>query len=86
MSAPFSILPCLLICASCATVKPQVVVKPVEVRRAVPAALLTPCPKPDRRAWRTTRDIVATADANEASLKQCAARVEGVRQWNAARP
>jgi hypothetical protein len=60
-----------------------VVVKPEVVKVHVPDAFTVPCPKPDRRQWRTTRDIIASVDANEAALKQCAAQIDGIRQWNA---
>lgn len=73
---------CLLICAGCTTVA-DVVVSPTTVRAEVPAALIAPCAKPDRRPWRTTRDIVNTANANGAALETCGAQVEGVRAWNA---
>lgn len=59
-------------------------VAPKPVVRHVPAALKQPCPKPDRRPWRTTGDIVASAGANEAALNVCAAQVDGVRAWDAA--
>lgn len=57
-------------------------VAPQEVRPRVPAALIVPCPPPDRRQWRTTRDIIGSVDANEASLKACAAQIDGVRAWD----
>lgn len=59
------------------------VVAPKVVKPTVPAALLTPCPKADRRPWHTTRDIIGTAAANEAALNVCSAQVDGIRQWNA---
>lgn len=72
---------CLLPLAACTTAA-DVVVAPKMVRPEVPAALIASCPKPDRRPWRVTRDIVLTAAANEAALKQCSAQVDGVRAWN----
>lgn len=75
---------CLTIFAGCAGGKPAVVVAPMEVRPRVPAALIVPCPAPDRRQWRTTRDIIASVDSNEAALKTCAAQVDGVRTWDQA--
>lgn len=73
---------CLPICASCAAVKPAVVVRPELVKAQVPAALTVPCPAPDRRQWRTTRDIIATADADAAALRVCSAQVDGMRAWS----
>ncbi len=58
------------------------VVRPEMVKAQVPEALIVPCPPPDKRQWRTTRDILATADANEVALKTCSAQVEGVRAWS----
>ncbi len=52
------------------------------VKVQVPEALIVPCPPPDKRRWRTTRDIIATADANEVALKTCSAQVDGVRAWS----
>lgn len=77
---------CLTIFAGCAAGKPAVVVAPMEVRPRVPAALTVPCPPPDRRQWRTTRDIIASVDSNEAALKTCAAQVDGIRAWDQAQP
>lgn len=48
----------------------------------MPEAFLVPCPQPDRRQWRTTRDIIASVDANEAGLKACTAQVDGIRAWD----
>lgn len=56
--------------------------RPELVKVQVPAALMVPCPAPDKRQWRTTRDIVATADADAAALRTCSAQVEGVRAWS----
>lgn len=50
----------------------------------MPEALIVPCPPPDKRQWRTTRDIIATADADAAALRQCSAQVDGIRQWSEA--
>lgn len=58
------------------------VVRPELVKAQVPAALIVPCPAPDKRRWNTTRDIVATADADAAALRTCSAQVEGVRAWS----
>lgn len=52
----------------------------------MPEALVVPCPRPDARQWRTTRDIIASVDANEAALKTCSAQVDGVRAWDQAQP
>lgn len=82
MFASSLMLLCLLTCASCTTVAERVVVKPTVLKAKVPAALIAPCPKPDRRKWKTTRDIVNTANANGAALATCAAQVDGVRKWN----
>lgn len=82
MSALISTLLCLPICASCTTT--ETVVSPRTVKISPPAALTEPCPKPDRRPWHTTRDIVGTAAANEAALKQCSAQIDGIREWFAA--
>lgn len=55
---------------------------PKTVKLSVPPALIEPCPSPDRRKWSTVQDIVATANANEARLRACAAQVDGVRAWD----
>lgn len=83
MFGPISTLLFLPIFASCASVKPSVVVKSEVVKVHVPDAFTVQCPKPDRRQWRTTRDVIASVDANEAALRQCAAQIDGIRQWNA---
>jgi hypothetical protein len=75
-----STLLCLPICASCTTT--ETIVAPRAVKVLPPAALTVPCPKPDRRPWRATRDIVGTATANEAALKVCSAQVDGIRSWS----
>jgi len=82
MCAPISMLLCLPICASCAAVEPAVVVRPEMVKAQLPEALIVPCPPPDKRQWRTTRDIIATADAEAAALKTCSAQVDGIRAWS----
>ncbi len=58
------------------------VVRPEVVEAQVPGALIVPCPLPDKRQWRTTRDVIATADADAAALKTCSAQVDGVRAWS----
>lgn len=73
---------CLPILASCTTT--ETVVAPKAIVRHVPAALTQPCPPADRRPWKTTADIVASSNANEAALRACAAQVDGVRQWDEA--
>ena len=80
MSALISTLPFLPICASCTTT--ETVVAPQVVVARPPDALTAPCPKPDRRPWHTTRDVVGSATANEAALKQCSAQVDGIREWS----
>jgi hypothetical protein len=60
----------------------ETVVAPRTVKVLPPAALTVPCPAPDRRPWRTTRDVIGTASANEAALKTCSAQVDGIRTWS----
>jgi hypothetical protein len=49
----------------------------------VPSTFLAKCPEADRRKWKTVKDIVATANTNEARLKSCATQIDAIRQWNA---
>ncbi|MGN6770061.1 MAG: Rz1-like lysis system protein LysC [Rhizobiaceae bacterium] len=72
-----SISLCLISCAGCTTT--NTVVAPKTVKLSVPPTLIEPCQKPDRRKWPTVKDIVATANTNEAQLKACSAQVDGVR-------
>jgi hypothetical protein len=58
------------------------VAPPQIIKEKVPAALLRPCPKPWAGAIRTTGDFVTRGDRNEASLRACAAQVDGIRAWD----
>ncbi|MGJ2409003.1 Rz1-like lysis system protein LysC, partial [Salmonella enterica subsp. enterica serovar Paratyphi A] len=77
----FSIVLCPVTLASC--ISTETVVAPKVEQLRVPEAFTVPCAKADRRKWSTVKDIVGTATANEASLRACAAQVDGVRRWNA---
>lgn len=57
-------------------------VEPKLVKVRVPAALIAPCAPVDKRPWKTTRDIIDTANANGANLAACGAQVSGVAQWD----
>ena len=75
-----SISLCLVSLVGCTTT--ETVVAPKTVKLSVPPALIEPCQKPDRRKWSTVKDIVATANINEARLNACSAQVDGIRAWN----
>jgi hypothetical protein len=56
--------------------------QPEVLKMRVPPSLIAPCRVPDSRKWKTVKDIVDTANVNEARLKACAAQVNGVREWD----
>ena len=81
-----STLLCLTLCASCSTVRTATVVDTKIVRDRVPSALLTPCAKPKRQpAAKTVGVIVSRLQYTESALRECGAKVDGVRAWDATR-
>lgn len=80
------VITCLLLSLSlssgCTASGPKVVVQKEFVRAAVPPALITPCDREWRKAVRVTGDFIVRGDHNEAALKNCAAKIEGVRRWS----
>lgn len=54
-------------------------------KERVPAALVKPCPKKQRKTLVTTGDIVNRLIYTEGALATCSAQVDGVRTWDAQR-
>jgi hypothetical protein len=52
------------------------------IQRKVPAALLKPCPKKQRKPLVTTGDIVNRLIYTEGALDTCSAQVDGIRAWD----
>ncbi len=70
-----------MICASCSTTRPSIVVKPEVVERKVPAALLKPCHAPQRQIV-VTGDIVDLLTATRGALSRCDSQITGIRKWD----
>jgi hypothetical protein len=51
-------------------------------KERVPAALVKPCPKKQRKPLVTTNDIVNRLIYTEGALATCSAQVDGIRQWD----
>ena len=76
-------LPCLMGLGACSPV-PTIKTVPVEVVRVerlpVPGELTLPCPGPDYSLVNTYRELVAAVLATDAARKDCAARLQAIRE------
>lgn len=83
MCAPILLALFLPISACSLTSKPDVLVQHSVSKERVPAALIKPCPKKQRKPLRATGDIVNRLIYTEGALDSCSAQVDGVRRWDA---
>lgn len=83
MCAPILLALSLPISACSLTSKPAVLVQHSVTKDRVPASLVKPCPKKQRKPLLTTNDVVNRLIYTEGALAVCAAQIEGIRKWDA---